>query len=131
MKRFWFPLAICFCSAMTCTLCTDQAEEEAAIRKIDDAYVEAYNKHDAKALAAMWSPEAVYVDPETSEEAGRARRDREGIRRHVRRPEGRQTGNRCRGNQVSITQRRRSKTAPLAYSGRMKSQMSRPTSHCS
>ena len=47
----------------------DQAEEEAAIRKIDDAYVEAYNKHDAKALAAMWSPEAVYVDPETGEEA--------------------------------------------------------------
>ena len=69
MKRFWFPLAICFCSAMTCTLCADQAEEEAAIRKIDDAYVEAYNKHDAKALAAMWSPEAVYVDPETGEEA--------------------------------------------------------------
>ena len=69
MKRFWFPLAICFCSAMTCTLCADQAEEEAAIRKCDDAYVEAYNNHDAKALAAMWSPEAVYVDPETGEEA--------------------------------------------------------------
>src|SRR3954451_19555107 len=47
----------------------DQVEDEAAIRKADDAYVEAYNKRDAKALAALWSPEAVYVDPETGEEA--------------------------------------------------------------
>src|SRR6476660_6361487 len=69
MKRFWFPLAICFCSAMTCTLCADQADDEAAIRKSDEAYVAAYNKQDAKALAAMWSPEAVYVDPETGEKA--------------------------------------------------------------
>jgi uncharacterized protein (TIGR02246 family) len=47
----------------------DQAEDEAAIRKSDEAYVEAYNKQDAKALAALWSPEAVYVDPETGDEA--------------------------------------------------------------
>jgi len=47
----------------------DHAEDEAAIRKSDDAYVEAYNKQDAKALAALWSPEAVYVDPETGEES--------------------------------------------------------------
>jgi uncharacterized protein (TIGR02246 family) len=45
----------------------DQSEDEAAIRKSDDAYVEAYNKQDAKALAALWSPEAVYVDPETGD----------------------------------------------------------------
>jgi uncharacterized protein (TIGR02246 family) len=69
MKRLWFPLAICFCSAMTYTACADQANDEAAIRKSDDAYVEAYNKQDAKALAALWSTEAVYVDPETGEEA--------------------------------------------------------------
>src|SRR5262245_16066544 len=46
----------------------DQTEDEAAIRKIDEAYVAAYNNHDAKAIAAMWSPEAVYVDPDTGEE---------------------------------------------------------------
>jgi uncharacterized protein (TIGR02246 family) len=46
----------------------DQAEDEAAIRKSDEAYVEAYNKRDAKALAALWSPEAVYIDPETGNE---------------------------------------------------------------
>jgi uncharacterized protein (TIGR02246 family) len=45
----------------------DQAEDEASIRKSDEAYVTAYNNQDAKALAALWSPEAVYVDPETGE----------------------------------------------------------------
>jgi uncharacterized protein (TIGR02246 family) len=46
----------------------DQADDEAAIRKNDDAYVAAYNNHDAKAIAAMWSPEAVYIDPDTGDE---------------------------------------------------------------
>jgi len=46
----------------------DQVQDEAAIRKSDEAYVEAYNKRDAKALAALWSPEAVYVHPETGNE---------------------------------------------------------------
>jgi uncharacterized protein (TIGR02246 family) len=47
----------------------DQADDEAAIRNSDAAYLEAYNKQDAKALAALWSPEAVYVDPNTGKEA--------------------------------------------------------------
>jgi hypothetical protein len=47
----------------------DQSADEQAIPKADDAYVEAYNKQDATAIAAMWSPEAVYVDPETGKEA--------------------------------------------------------------
>jgi uncharacterized protein (TIGR02246 family) len=47
----------------------DQAADEAAIRKNAEAYVAAYNKHDAKALAAMWSPDAVYLDPSTGETA--------------------------------------------------------------
>jgi len=47
----------------------DQAEDEAAIRKSDEAYVQAYNKQDAKALAALWSPEAVYIDPDTGDQA--------------------------------------------------------------
>jgi uncharacterized protein (TIGR02246 family) len=58
------------CSLVIPTICfAGQPEDEAAIRKNDDAYVEAYNKGDAKALAALWSPEAVYVDPETGKEA--------------------------------------------------------------
>jgi len=47
----------------------DQAADEAAIRKNAEAYVAAYNNHDAKALAAMWSPDAVYLDPSTGESA--------------------------------------------------------------
>jgi len=35
------------------------------IRKNAEAYVVAYNNHDARAQAAMWSPEAVYMDPST------------------------------------------------------------------
>ncbi len=42
--------------------------DEAAIRKAVDAYVAAFNKADARALAAMWAPEAVYSNPITHEE---------------------------------------------------------------
>lgn len=41
----------------------DQAEDEAAIRKNVASYTDAFNKQDAKALAALWSPEAVYINP--------------------------------------------------------------------
>lgn len=47
--------------------CADQAEDEAAIRKTVDSYAAAFNKRDAKALAAHWLPEAVYIDPESGE----------------------------------------------------------------
>jgi uncharacterized protein (TIGR02246 family) len=47
--------------------------DEAAIRKADEAYVKAFNKHDAKALADAWSPEAVYLNRVTGAEViGRA-----------------------------------------------------------
>ena len=45
-----------------------QTEDEAAIRKAVGAYVAAFNQADPKALAAMWSPEAVYINPESGEE---------------------------------------------------------------
>lgn len=47
----------------------DQADDEAAIRKNAESYVAAYNNRDAKALALMWSPDAVYIDPLTGETA--------------------------------------------------------------
>jgi uncharacterized protein (TIGR02246 family) len=43
----------------------DQAEDEAAIRKMVKSYTSAFNKRDAKVVAAHWLPEAVYVDPDT------------------------------------------------------------------
>lgn len=38
-------------------------KDDTAIRKAVAAYVEAFNKADAKGLAAMWSPDAVYTNP--------------------------------------------------------------------
>src|SRR5207247_6431240 len=46
----------------------NQAADEAAIRKSAASYVEAFNKHDAKALADLWSPDAVYLNRSTGEE---------------------------------------------------------------
>lgn len=40
-----------------------RADDRMAIRQAVDSYVAAFNKADAKALAAMWSPEAVYTNP--------------------------------------------------------------------
>jgi uncharacterized protein (TIGR02246 family) len=56
-------------AAITAPCIGSQTDEEAAIRKSDEAYVDAYNKHDAKRLAALWSPGAVYTDPATGESA--------------------------------------------------------------
>ena len=50
-----------------------QSADEAAIRKAAASYVEAFNKHDAQALADHWSPDAVYSNRSTGEEVvGRA-----------------------------------------------------------
>ncbi len=40
-----------------------QEKDDAAIRKAVAAYVDAFNKADAKGLAAMWSTNAVYTNP--------------------------------------------------------------------
>lgn len=41
---------------------------DAAIKNAVAAYAAAFNKHDAKALAEQWSPEAVYINRMTGEE---------------------------------------------------------------
>ena len=45
-----------------------QAADEAAIRKAVESYVVAFNQGDAKALAAMWLPAAVYTNPLSGEQ---------------------------------------------------------------
>jgi uncharacterized protein (TIGR02246 family) len=45
----------------------DQAADEAAIRANAEKYVESYNRRDSKAMASMWSPDAVYQDPSIGE----------------------------------------------------------------
>src|SRR5688500_20344393 len=52
---------------------SNQATSEAEIRKAAASYVEAFNKHDAEAMAEHWSPDAVYLIQSTGEEVvGRA-----------------------------------------------------------
>ena len=46
----------------------DQSEDEAAIRKSAAAYVDAFNRKDAKAIAAQWAPDAVYTNSMTGEQ---------------------------------------------------------------
>jgi uncharacterized protein (TIGR02246 family) len=53
--------------AMTSVAAAEQAADEAAIRANVEKYVEAYNRRDSRAMAEMWSPEAVYMDPTTGE----------------------------------------------------------------
>jgi uncharacterized protein (TIGR02246 family) len=43
------------------------AADEAAIRANCEKYVEAYNRRDSSTMADMWSPDAVYMDPQTGE----------------------------------------------------------------
>jgi uncharacterized protein (TIGR02246 family) len=45
-----------------------QTADEAAIRKAVEAYAAAFNQGDAKALAALWAPEAVYTNPISGDE---------------------------------------------------------------
>jgi uncharacterized protein (TIGR02246 family) len=69
MKLMIFTLAMMSCS-LAAAIAADpvsQADEDAAIRKAVEAYVQAFNKGDAKAVAAMWSPEAVYINPLSDE----------------------------------------------------------------
>lgn len=54
-------------SAADDTAPADLSADEAAIRANCDKYVESYNRRDSRTMAAMWSPEAVYMDPDTNE----------------------------------------------------------------
>ena len=69
MRKISFPLVLILCTAITSIARADQAADETAIRNNVAAYVTAYNNHDAKTLATFWSPDAVYVNPETGDEA--------------------------------------------------------------
>lgn len=47
---------------------TPESPAEAAIKQVVAAYVQAFNSHDANAVAALWTPEAVYTNRDTGEE---------------------------------------------------------------
>jgi uncharacterized protein (TIGR02246 family) len=68
--KLLFRLVVAFAVANAAPgwLYADQAEEEAAIRASVSAYVVAFNQGNAQAIAAQWSPDAVYSNPMTGEE---------------------------------------------------------------
>ena len=70
MKRVMLTAAVMAGSLATAIRAESdgQVAEEAAIRKAVESYVAAFNQGDAKALAAMWSPEAVYTSPLSGEQ---------------------------------------------------------------
>jgi uncharacterized protein (TIGR02246 family) len=75
MKRVMLTAAMMACGLASAigAEADRQAADEAAIRKTVESYVAAFNQGDAKALAAMWSPEAVYTNPVSGEQVvGRA-----------------------------------------------------------
>lgn len=47
---------------------SNESADESVIRGAAASYVEAFNKHDAQAIAAHWSPDAVYLNRTTGEE---------------------------------------------------------------
>src|SRR5215475_7166952 len=46
-----------------------RAADEEAIRASGKEFIDAYNARDAKKIAALWTPEAVYIDPATGEQS--------------------------------------------------------------
>ncbi|MBI1248017.1 SgcJ/EcaC family oxidoreductase [bacterium] len=69
MKHFSIVLAsITWLAVFVLPVVADQAADEESIRKAVQAYTEAFNAGDAKLLASMWSPDAVYTNPGSGEQ---------------------------------------------------------------
>jgi len=69
----WMVLAINLAWAQSPQNGGGVSADEQQIRQMVSSYVDAFNKHDAKALADFWSPDAVYQNRSTGEQVtGRA-----------------------------------------------------------
>lgn len=66
-KCKWFAVVATFLVS-TSVGAADPIAEEAKIKQAVDSYVTAFNQGNAKALAALWSPEAVYINPVTGDQ---------------------------------------------------------------
>jgi SnoaL-like domain len=58
-----FALACALGSGSSPARAVDSDPQEAAITKTAEAFVEAFQKGDAKAVASFWTPDGDYVDP--------------------------------------------------------------------
>lgn len=69
MKRFMtFALSLAVWGIHWQTALAQPSADEAAVRKAVQSYVVAYNQGNAKAVAALWSPDAVYVSRDTGQQ---------------------------------------------------------------
>ena len=70
--RHVFTIGLLIAGICACETAAQDAElsnnDEAAIRMTGEAYVKTFNEGDPKALAAFWSPEAVYTNRLTGEQ---------------------------------------------------------------
>jgi uncharacterized protein (TIGR02246 family) len=68
-RLFWLPAALVMSAVLSARPAPaadpiDKAKEEAALQKSAEAFVEAFNKGDAKAVAAFWTPDGDMMDRE-------------------------------------------------------------------
>jgi uncharacterized protein (TIGR02246 family) len=78
-RLFWLPAALALAAGFSARPAPaaapgDNAKEEAALQKNAEAFIEAFQKGDAKALAAFWTEDGDYVD-----ETGKHMKGREAI----------------------------------------------------
>lgn len=66
-KCKWFAVFATFLVS-TSAWAADTVAEEAKIKQAVESYVAAFNQGNAKALAALWSQEAVYINPITGDQ---------------------------------------------------------------
>jgi len=70
MRRFIIAAAVCALAGIGSAAAQDAREKE--IRSVSDSFVAAWNKHDAKAMAALWAPEGDLINPFGRAATGRA-----------------------------------------------------------
>jgi uncharacterized protein (TIGR02246 family) len=70
MKRMLLTAALVSCGLASAVRAEGdgQAADETAIRKAVESYITAFNQGEAAALAALWSPAAVYTNPLSGEQ---------------------------------------------------------------
>ena len=80
MRKFIGVMAVCVATMVSVakTDAADQAADKAKIEKAVASYTAAFNARNAKALAAHWSPEAIYTNPVSGRQVeGRAAIEKE------------------------------------------------------
>lgn len=68
MRTIALLLAIAVATASSAARGAEAGDESAVIQQRVEAYVAAYNQHDAAALADLWAADAVYVNHDTGEQ---------------------------------------------------------------